>query len=193
MNPNKFQTSAFTLIELIMVIALISLLAILFSPALNHLISDADRTVCATNLQQIGTAALQKAQDNNNIFPEIEGDPADPVYDAAPVINFADAFVDYGITPSTLRCPADAKKQNLFSSKGSSYQWLSFIDGENMINPKIQLPSGDLYLPLSRFPIVSEFHLIHRGGRMNILFADGRVMSFSNAGILSAINEAIEQ
>ena len=60
---------AFTLIELLIVIAMIVLLAALAVPAFNKVFESAKATKDTSNLRQIGAATQMYMNDNNNVFP----------------------------------------------------------------------------------------------------------------------------
>jgi prepilin-type N-terminal cleavage/methylation domain-containing protein/prepilin-type processing-associated H-X9-DG protein len=59
----------FTLIEILIVIAIITLLALLLFPAFAHAREGARRTSCLSNLRQIGMGVMQYAQDYDGRLP----------------------------------------------------------------------------------------------------------------------------
>lgn len=172
------RPDAFTLIELILSVALVSILIALALPAYQDFRARSENVTCANNLRQLGVAMLQLLQDNNNVIPKIESNPAHPVYapeDGAKPL--AEIYGPYGITERTLRCPADVRKENYFAQAGSSYEWFPFIDGEIATAPKIYLPTGVLSAAFSRIPVAADFSGVHHG-RQNLLFADGHVKDY---------------
>jgi prepilin-type processing-associated H-X9-DG protein/prepilin-type N-terminal cleavage/methylation domain-containing protein len=71
MPPAKStKARAFTLIELMTVIAVIVILAALLLPAFRTAMENGRTIKCASNLNQIGTAMLSFSQDHGNSFPE---------------------------------------------------------------------------------------------------------------------------
>lgn len=193
---NHSLRNAFTLLELLLVIALIAMLAGLIFPTIETLRKQAESTACASNLRQIGLAVLQKVQDNGNIFPYVEGDPTSPFYSPEKgAVSLAETLKPYGITDKALRCVSDVKANNNFASKGSSYEWFAFIDGENAANPKIDLTSqgaGVLQLPLWRFPLAYDIDYVHFGKRINIVYADAHVESLTGMSVLDSVKRVLD-
>ncbi len=62
------QQRGFTLIELLVVIAIIGILAAILFPVFGRARETARKTSCLSNLKQIGVAAMQYLQDNDERY-----------------------------------------------------------------------------------------------------------------------------
>jgi prepilin-type N-terminal cleavage/methylation domain-containing protein len=104
----KSRRSAFTLIELLIVIAIIAILAAILFPVFGRARENARRSSCQSNLKQIGLGFAQYAQDSDERLP--------PVIDGANIVTWDSAIEPYlGFTvslsngsPVVLQCPSDA-------------------------------------------------------------------------------------
>jgi prepilin-type N-terminal cleavage/methylation domain-containing protein/prepilin-type processing-associated H-X9-DG protein len=169
---------AFSLIELIIVIAIVGILLTLAFPEYQRLIERARSVVCMNNLRQIGVAVGTYLTDNDNTFPFIEPNPADPVYDPAyeakPMLT---ELGPYGVTQQLLRCPEDLRAGNYFARRGSSYQWRPILDGELKVNPVVYGWRGATRtVNPARMRICMDFEAVHFN-RANRLYADGHVVA----------------
>ena len=72
---------AFTLIELLVVIAIISILAAILFPVFQGIRENARRTVCLSNMRQIGLAASMYVQDQDGRYPQSKQSSAQPQVD----------------------------------------------------------------------------------------------------------------
>ena len=68
MGPAR-RRSGFTLVELLVVIAMIAILAALLFPVFAEVRERARQTACLSNLKQIGMAVAPYADDNNDMYP----------------------------------------------------------------------------------------------------------------------------
>jgi prepilin-type N-terminal cleavage/methylation domain-containing protein/prepilin-type processing-associated H-X9-DG protein len=179
----------FTLIELIVVIAIVGMLVVLSVPELTRAKSRAQSTVCVNNLRQVGISVLGYIADNNNTFPMIEPNENDPVYGKpindpnaenkeVEVQPMLEALEPYGVTEAVLKCPTDVRRTpSYFADRGTSYQWRVMVDDENATAPMIyggRRGYGVRMVKPSRVTLCTDFEGIH-GGRVNRLYGDGHV------------------
>ena len=173
---------AFTLIELLCVIAIIALLAGLLLPVMGDIVTRSENLKCVNNLRQIATSAHLYANDHDNKFPIIEIDPASPTPGLDPPAKPIDAVLaPYGVTDKVLQCPADLQGPNWYAKKKTSYMWLPYSEDEFQNAVTIYTPRGAFPAKLSRVRLCQDWDLVHppeyAGGlnRMNIVYADGHV------------------
>ncbi len=178
-GPGRVDTAAtprraFTLIELLIVIAIIAVLAAILLPVLSKAKEQGRGTACLSNLRQIGVALQIYVQENDNRMPVM--------YDTllttngTPVTNLA--AIDLVLTnhlgsPRILRCPSDDK--SLFEKTGSSYSWNFLLNGQ----PADQLKAFSISLESHEAPLVFDKEPFHRNGGeqlgYNFLYADGHI------------------
>ena len=90
---------AFSLTELLVVVAIIALLAALLLPGLSKAKSQAQSARCQSNLRQLNLALLGYAHDNRDYDPPRHSIP----YWTQPLFPY------YGATEAVLKCPADSR------------------------------------------------------------------------------------
>ncbi|MEI8291325.1 MAG: prepilin-type N-terminal cleavage/methylation domain-containing protein [Verrucomicrobiota bacterium] len=165
---------AFTLVELLTVIAIIALLTALLLPVLGRTKESARATVCLSNLRQIGIALQIYVQENNNKLPMLRDVPTNPVEAAT---NFFPA-IHKVLAPhlgntNVLRCPSDS--QRYFELTGSSYSWNSLLNGEDADH----LVVFNIKFSAQEIPVVydkEDFHKARGANKaVNYLYADGHI------------------
>jgi prepilin-type N-terminal cleavage/methylation domain-containing protein/prepilin-type processing-associated H-X9-DG protein len=166
--------AAFTLIELLMVIAIIAILAALLLPTLGRAKESARATVCLGNLHQVGLALQIYVSENNNKLPvmrDVSTDPQVAATNTFPAINTTLA-TQLGNT-NVLRCPSDLSQ--FFESTGSSYAWNNLLNGEDADH----LIVLNIHFDPHEIPVVydkEDFHKARGADKaVNYLYADGHI------------------
>src|SRR2546423_1787201 len=125
------QREAFSLIELIVAIAIIGVLAALLLPTLGRSKASARSASCLSNLHQIGLALRIYVDESDNHLPLMWDAPLGT---NAPLTNSLLPTVDkvltvYLTSTNVLRCPSDDRA--LFAQTGSSYAWNTLLNGQD--------------------------------------------------------------
>jgi prepilin-type N-terminal cleavage/methylation domain-containing protein len=129
--------SAFTLIELLMVVAIIGILAGLLLPALNQAKEKAKRTACVSNLNQINLATRLYAYDNGESLPVLPNPNPYPNGVGAYYKQLVKGYL--GLTgpaspvEKVLVCPADRTIYTQASHAFTSYTFNGYEVGPNAI------------------------------------------------------------
>lgn len=117
--------SAFTLIELLTVIAIIGILAAIIIPTVGSVRDSAKASACLSNLRQVGLAAIVYANDNKNVLPDA-GTGNDPAW--------ARTLSSYMTIPA-------GQRASIFTCPGSL---IPVEDSANPFSPSN--PAGDIVL-----------------------------------------------
>jgi len=161
---------AFTLMELLLVIALIATLAGLLLPALGRAREAGRATACLSNLRQAGIALQLYTQDHNNRLPFMR-DQSLTVTNELPGPD--QVLSNYLGNVRVLRCPSDF--QRLFETTGSSYSWNNLLNGQNADRFTVL---GLNFNP-HQIPLMFDKDKFHaaRGEKkaQNFLYADGHI------------------
>ena len=170
MRKLRASLLAFTLVELLVTMAIIAVLAALLLPALGRSKESGRTAFCQGNLHQIGLALQLYVDDNQNIMPFMQDYTNGPASNQ-PTINLVLA-PQLGST-NVLCCPSDNLQR--FVLTGSSYSWNYLVNTQkaellHMMNlPPVQ----------TRIPLVFDkdgFHaLLGTNHAVNYLYADGHI------------------
>src|ERR1035441_9419432 len=80
MNPGSIRKNAFTLIEMLVVVAIIAILFALLLPVLSKAKASAKRTTCLNNLRQINLGTRMYCDDSNDVTPGSVGASTRPLW-----------------------------------------------------------------------------------------------------------------
>jgi len=171
-SVSRDKLSAFTLIELLIVIAIIGILVSLLVPAISRTKEAGRSTVCLNNLHQIGIGLELYVQDNENHLPVMYDHGTNGAPPPGPAIN--QVLLSYVNGDSNVfRCPSD--RQHLFELTGSSYAWNNLLNGQDA--DRLQMLTNAY--PLHQIFVVfdkEKFHFVRGDQRaINFLYADGHI------------------
>lgn len=173
MRPNP--RGGFTVVELLVVMAIAASLTTLLLPALAKTRSKAQSQVCLNNLRQIGVATLLYASEHDQTLPKIEPWPAEPIYTSEDgAQSILDALGSYGLEQRTLFCAVDSSGPNYYKKEGSSYCWCPMANGQKVQAAKVNWagPNGDV--TLAQLFMAYDYSAVHNG-TSNVVYADGHV------------------
>jgi prepilin-type N-terminal cleavage/methylation domain-containing protein/prepilin-type processing-associated H-X9-DG protein len=179
------RTQGFTLIEMLVTISIIVLLVGLLLPVLSGAREAAKRTVCLSNLRQIGGAITFYSDDHQGRIPEVQTIPVDPY---APTIM--SELKQYLPQPEIWHCPSD---RELYAQMGTSYEYFigfyfTMIDirpGDQQTTKKNELYKFFANMPSMAY-IMIDAEQNHEGGPggtgRNALYLDGHAAWFALPG-----------
>ncbi|MGZ4964557.1 MAG: DUF1559 family PulG-like putative transporter [Limisphaerales bacterium] len=166
------RPSCFTLIELLIVIAIIAILASLLLPALGRAKESGRATQCLSNLHQLGLGLQMYVADNRNRLPTMRDALLDT--NQVPTNPIPNAVLSHYVPGTNIwRCPSDLK--DLFHQTGSSYAWNSLVNDQDADHLQVfGINFNPHQIPL--FFDKESFHLLRGASKaVNYLYADGHI------------------
>jgi prepilin-type N-terminal cleavage/methylation domain-containing protein len=157
---------AFTLVELLVVVAVVAVLAALAFPLVSNFQEKGRAVACVQHLRTLGAALNLYLGENNLIMPTLAL-ARGSITDDVPVIdNTLDRYVS---DKRAFACPSDNRYAKL---TGTSYHWNSALNGQPLAGLNF-LGMGD---QPAHIPVMGDKEGFHHDPdhKVNILYADGR-------------------
>jgi len=161
------MSRGFTLVELIVVMAVVAVLATLAFPISSRVIQSSKAAGCVSNLRNLGVALQSYLGEHNQIMPPTLAAGRQSTSQDVPVIdNTLNAYVG---DPRVFACPAD--NQGIAAASGTSYYWNSALDGQSAANLQFLFANGQN----SEIPVLCDKEGFHpyASNKVNLLYADG--------------------
>jgi prepilin-type processing-associated H-X9-DG protein len=199
-RDQKNRVTAFTVLELLVVIGIIVILAALLLPVLSRAKTKARNITCVNQLKQLGVAARLYADDNGGRLPVAEPLPSNPSDPQHPLPRISVVLAPYvskvagnNVSAPIFKCPAD--NDWFFEAEGSSYQWNAGLNGRRIDfgeNSRFQAvivsngvtilqTNGNITRASESTPLFLDYDDFHprppKSGK-NVVFMDGHATAF---------------
>lgn len=205
---HKDMDAAFTLVELLVVIVIISVLAALAFPVFGVVRRNAQRASCMSNLRQIHTALSLYIQDADGMYPyainpadrahpERWEDYPDFMASIPRLPQFHEVIIPYTKSREVFHCPSDfglkipepfpgwrlEASTSSYDVFGTSYFYQTMLVLLQASDARVTIPADTLVLMDADgkwHGSASEPELAHVMRRYNLLFADGHVRNLTH-------------
>lgn len=196
--------AGFSLLELLVTIAIIAVLAALLAPTLSKSMGKAKQISCVSKLRQVGLAMHSFAQDHSGNFPwQIPTLRGGSMYElrfqlkASPLLSYSgrhfEVLSNDLVTPKIIVCPADKKSAADTFTKLQTTNLSYWVFYRASLNDPTHPLSGDINVQSvgtnrSKMPgrtnlLTIRFDPTVHQLKGNILFADGHVELVKNADL----------
>jgi prepilin-type N-terminal cleavage/methylation domain-containing protein/prepilin-type processing-associated H-X9-DG protein len=159
------MTRAFTLLELLVTVAIVAVLAAIAFPAARYFQDRARAAGCMTHLRALGAGLNFYVADHHGFMPNLKLG-RESLAEEAPVIDTVlDRYVN---SKKAFACPADTR---IAAATGTSYHWNIALNGQSVAN----LNFLGITDKTGHIPVMGDKEGFHRDPdhRVNILYADG--------------------
>lgn len=191
MKASVLRNGGFTLMELLVVVAIIGILTGLLLPVLGRAKRTAYTVACLSNLHQIGVALNIYEPENNNRLPNCLMLPNQPLPDDTNAVSVVTTLRPELQNSNVFHCLAD---QTVFAADGSSYTWNSYLDNASYDHPEDWSPVTQEIVNVifgGRYttPLIGDANSFHPADGLwtgrNALYLDGRVEKTKNPAMTS--------
>lgn len=157
--------NAFTLVELLVVLAIVIILAGIAVPVYLRTMERGRATACISNLRQLGIALNLYLNEHNATMPSLAAARSSTSQDVPVIDNTLNAYAN---NPNVFACPSDF--QGIAAATGTSYYWNSALSGQALANLNF-LAIADV----TRIPVLGDKQAFHpyTQNKVNLLYADG--------------------
>jgi prepilin-type N-terminal cleavage/methylation domain-containing protein/prepilin-type processing-associated H-X9-DG protein len=164
------RTRAFTLLEMVVVVAIISILVALIVPGWMRSQRGARAAECMGNLRQIGTGLTRYLGEHDQTFPTLVMARENKEQD---VLCIDRVLLPYVGTENVFRGPDDTK--HLFETTGTSYLWNYKLNGQKLSGLNVSFVRNDTIDEQSRIMVMGDKEGWHPSmkSKLNVLYADG--------------------
>jgi len=213
------REAAFTLVELLVVIAIIALLMAVLLPALSQARARARRTVCLSNLRQLGLAIHTYADDNNGAVPRGPNQPLPYFSDqewsewatnqvwigAYRTYNGLGAILSRDVRePRVLFCPADDTSDPVeelakLERQPEEDAFCSYLyrqrdqttrdDLSNLGENELGFPARALALDVNSLGPGVQYRTNHEARFVNVLYLEGHAFTYANRDNVFSLRE----
>lgn len=169
-QKSRCSRPAFTLIELLIVVAIIGILMALLMPTINNFRTGTMRSHCANNLKAIHHVLMEYARNNNNNYPEVDSYYGSKFYmiyyrstdginiDKQRALKPLYEMINYGASRRTFFCPFH---RDYDRDSGRPASWDNFWETESSTTKTIGVEFGYVFF-------------INRGSVYGHRYLDGR-------------------
>jgi len=178
-TPTK-RAAGFTLIEMLVVLAIIAVLAAVLFPVFSRVRENARASACLSNYHQIGLAIHMYAQDEDDHTPANGGSFSGLITDCLPYTHSAAVFAcpdDYDRDEEGR--PGSYRMASLYQNKPLSCGWVDPYNPSVVTQPATTTLAYEAEQDFTQSPIVATYR--HRNGTQVLRF-DGHAKWLSRVG-----------